>query len=125
MIEVPICLATAIYWLAMPEDFLMRSYGVLAPDAGHRLLVLQGAGILVSILVWFYGRWLLSARVELRAFRLFQEGLLLGDLFLVAWGIMALSVPGASAVTALAQVVMASLWGLIRVVFLYRTSIAQ
>ena len=70
--------------------------------------------------MWTYGRWIFSGRVELRPFRYLQEGLLLGDVFLVVEGLVALGLPGAWTAAALGQIGMAALWGGVRIVFLAR-----
>lgn len=119
-VEVPICLATAAFWLFAPGDFTALAFGVPG-SPGVNLLVWQLAGVLVSILGWTYGRWLFSGQVELRPFRFLQEGLLLGDVFLVAEGFVALGLPGASPASAAAQIFLATFWGAVRVVFLWRT----
>lgn len=121
-VEVPICFATAAWWVLAPGDFLALSFGV-APSPGAVLLVRQLAGVLFSLLVWTYGRWLFSGRVELRPFRFLQEGLLFGDVFLVLEGLVAFGLPGASPAAALGQIGMAALWGIVRIVFLARNTL--
>src|SRR5262245_49444642 len=117
LVEVPICFGTAAYWLMAPEHFLQMTFSARSADAVHAALVVQLAGVLFSILVWTYGRWLLSGRVELRPFRMFQEGLALGDVFLVAEAIgFERRTPALNG-----QIAMASFWLVVRLFFLWST----
>src|SRR5262249_15262092 len=88
LVEIPICVATSAYWALAPADFVTRTFGVAAVDGAHLALVRQLAGVVFSLLAWTYGRWLLSGSVELRPFRFLQEGLALGDVFLVVAAIV-------------------------------------
>ena len=88
-------------------------------DTGHHYLVLQGASTVATLFVWFYGRVLFAPSIDLRTFRYLQEGMALGDA-----GILTLSAYAALAArpdpdTLIAQVAMASVWGAIRVWFLW------
>jgi hypothetical protein len=119
LVEVPICLVTAGYWLFAPAQYLSQAYAVEA-DLAHAAVLRQLGFVLLSILVWFYGRWLLSGRVELRPFRYLQEGLALGDVFIIGAAVHALAVGQLGADMALAQIIPAGLWLAVRVVFLIR-----
>ena len=119
-IEIPICLGTAVYWLLTPGHFVGTTWGIDA-DAAHVGLSRQLAFVLLSILVWFYARMLLDPRTSLRTFRLFQEGLLLGDVLIILGAVVGASRGEMRSVMALAQAVPAALWGIVRVVFLVRT----
>lgn len=119
-LEIPICAGTVAYWILAPDHYVRRMFGGdVALDMGHRYLVLQAASTVLTLLVWFYGRVLFAASIDLRTFRYLQEGMALGDA-----GILALSAYLAIAArpdpgTLIAQVFMAALWGGIRVVFLW------
>lgn len=121
LVEIPICLATAGYWLLAPAHYLSQAYAIEA-DPTHAAVLRQLAFVLLSMLVWFYGRWLLSGRVELRPFRYLQEGLALGDLFIIGAAVHALVVGQLGASMALAQIIPAGLWLAVRVIFLTMTS---
>jgi len=117
-IEIPIVLATGVYWIVAPEHYTRMMFGVTA-DVGHHYLVLQSASTVLTLLVWFYARVLFAPSIDLRTFRYLQEGMALGDL-----GILGLSVYLALAAhpdvgMLVSQVFMAALWGSIRIVFLW------
>lgn len=125
LIEVPICLATAGFWLLAPEQYVAQAYGVEAGDVAHVGLLRQLAFVLLSILVWFYGRWLLSGTVEVRPFRYLQEGLALGDVFIIGGAIFAAASGELDVAMAVAQIIPAGVWLAVRVVFLQRYSNAR
>ena len=120
-LEIPICLATVLYWWLGTESYLKTTFGLDAADGVHVALVWQCAVVVGTVFVWFYGRWLLSPEVELRPFRWLQEGMAIGDVLLIVLGVRLLALPGAARAAAVAQIGMASLWLLVRVVFLFRT----
>jgi hypothetical protein len=120
LIEIPICLGTAGYWLFGGEHYV-RTTWALSADAGHHGLLRLQAGMLVSLLVWFYGRWLLAGVRELGVFRWFQEGLALGDVFLIAGAAYAGVRGEMSTAMSLAQAIPALIWFFVRVVFLVHT----
>jgi hypothetical protein len=124
LVEIPICFATGAYWLVAPGHYVQQTYGVAAPDAAHEGLTRQLAFVLLTVLVWTYGRWLASGRVELRPFRLLQEGLALGDVLIIAGAAHAASTSAMSPAMALAQSAPAAFWLAVRVVFLVRTQTA-
>jgi len=116
-IEIPICAATVVYGVVAPEHYVWKMFGITA-DTGHRYLVFQAASTVSTLLVWFYGRVLFAPSIDLRTFRYLQEGMAIGDL-----GILALSAYLAieghpDPATLVAQVVLAGLWGGLRVAFL-------
>ena len=119
LVEIPICLATAGYWLFAADHYVRTTFGVAA-DRGHIGLLRMQAGVLVSILVWFYGRWLIAGVRDLAAFRFFQEGLALGDVFIIVGAAYAASRGEVSVPMSLAQAVPAAFWLIVRVVFLAR-----
>lgn len=121
VVEVPLTLATGVYWLALTEQFVETMFGAGAACDASIALVVQLACVVLSLVVWFYGRWLLSGRVELRPFRYLQEGFALGDVALVALALGALRDGTGEAAAWSAQAGMAGLWLAVRIVFLART----
>jgi hypothetical protein len=109
-----------MFWLLAPEQYLSQAYGVTVGDRAHIGLLRQLAFMLLTILGWFYGRWLLSEAVELRPFRYLQEGLALGDVLIIGGAIYAATVGQLEAAAAVAQIIPAALWLAVRVVFLIR-----
>lgn len=120
LIEIPICFGTAAYWIVGGGHYVRETWA-LSADAGHLGLLRMQAGMLLSILVWFYGRWLTAGVRDLAAFRLFQEGLALGDVLIVLGVVFAVTRAEISLKMGLAQAVPAMLWLSVRVVFLLRT----
>jgi hypothetical protein len=121
LVEVPLTLATCVYWVVAGGSHLTAMYG--AASAPALALLTQLTGVVFSLVVWFYGRWLLSSRpVELRPFRYLQEGFALGDVFLVLAALDALRRGLGGPAVWIAQAAMAGLWLAVRVVFLVRTA---
>lgn len=119
LIEIPICVATAVYWIFGGAHYVRETWA-LSADAGHLGLLRMQAGVLLSILVWFYGRWLIAGVRDLAAFRFFQEGLALGDVFILVGAAFAVARGEVSSKMGLAQAGPAALWLVVRVVFLLR-----
>lgn len=117
-IEVPLCVAVGGFWLLAPEQYLSQAYGVEVGDRAHVGLLRQLAFTVLTILGWFYGRWLLGGPIELRPFRYFQEGLALGDVLIIANAVHAAAVGQLEGKAAVAQIIPAALWLAVRVVFL-------
>jgi hypothetical protein len=122
LLEVPICLATALFWLVCPDSALTSVHVLAHVDPVHVSLLAQIAIVVLAIFVWFYGRWLSSGRVELRPFRYLQEGMVLSDALLSWVAIAGLASGTMQTAPALAQITMASLWLIVRVAFLIRTA---
>lgn len=118
-VEVPICAATVAYWILLPDHYARTLFGDVMPDAGHRYLVLQAASTVGTLLVWFYGRVLFAPSIDLRTFRYLQEGMALGDAGILALSAYVVRVAHPDPGALIAQVLMAALWGTIRVVFLW------
>jgi hypothetical protein len=93
--------------------------GIASPGAAEVLLLRLYAGTVASLVFGFYA-WLLSRpAVHVPTFRAFQACLGLGDVFIVAASLAHLSTstrPGMLGV----QIGMATLWGIVRVVYLSR-----
>ena len=118
LVEVPLTLATCVYWLFFAEQFVETMFGAGAASPAALALVAQMTGVVLSLVVWFYGRWLSSGRVEVRAFRYLQEGFAAGDVVLIALAIDALRRGVGEPAAWAAQAAMAGSWLAIRVVFL-------
>lgn len=118
-VEIPICAATVAYWLIAPDRYVASLFGDAALGVAGRYLVMQGASVVLTMLVWFYGRVLFAPAIDRRTFCYLQEGLLLGDLGVLALSAYAVRAGHPDAATLVAQVAMATLWGAIRVAFLW------
>lgn len=118
IVELPLVGGTVGYWLLAPGDYLSQTLGIEAasPEVVHLLWLY--AGVVASLVFWFYLRLLASARIHLRTFRLYQEALLVGDVWIVAVGALMLRGAVGDPTMAAVQIGMATFWGLVRVVFL-------
>jgi len=117
-VEVPITLGSVAYWLAAPDTFLEQLLGAGDHSAAHGLLYMY-AGVVASLVGWLYVRFLLQPDLHLPSFRLFQEALLLGDVWIVAHVLVTLPSAGPPLQTAIAASSMAGFWGLVRAIYLY------
>lgn len=119
-VEIPICLGTCLLWLLAPGTYLGGLFGKRPHDVADYLLLQQSTAVVFSMFVYFYGRVLLSRRVDLRTFRYLQQALALGDVFVLgaSWAAYAYLAPRPEVL--FAQVAMAALWLGIRVLFLVR-----
>ncbi|MCW2944590.1 MAG: hypothetical protein JWR24_1307 [Actinoallomurus sp.] len=88
-VEIPICLGTCLLWLLAPAEYLGGFLGKRPHDVGDYLLLQQSTAVVFSMFVYFYGRVLVSRRVDLRTFRYLQEAMALGTVLalLVVTGI--------------------------------------
>ena len=105
-----------------PDEFLrsVYSFDEVVPPA--RALLVSYSGVVATLVFWFYARLLLSPTVHMPTFRSYQEALLLGDVWIVAtWG-YGLATGTEATVTGVVGTGLAAFWGLVRVVFLLRTS---
>ncbi len=119
-VELPIVAGTLAYWLIDPDAFLTGSMGVTDPGPPERYLLTMYAGVVGSLVFWFYARLLLTRPIDLRTFRLFQEALLLGDGLIVGATLWLSGDVDVQPAMATAQMGMASFWGAVRAVFLAR-----
>lgn len=118
-VELPIVAGTVGYWLVAPEAFLRDAFGLAAQPASA-LFVWQYAASVASMVLWLYGRLLFARTLNLAAFWLYQEALLVGDVGVVAVmtaGLLRGLLPTGTAAAALG---MALLWGTIRGVWLWQ-----
>jgi hypothetical protein len=111
-VEIPICLGTCLLWLLAPAQYLGGFLGKRPHDVADYLLLQQSTAVVFSMFVYFYGRVLVSRRVDLRTFRYLQQAMALGDVIVLGatWA--------AHADLLFAQTAMAALWLGIRVLFL-------
>jgi hypothetical protein len=119
-VEIPICLGTCLLWLLAPAEYLGGFLGRQPHDVADYLLLQQSTAVVFSMFVYFYGRVLLSGRVDVRTFRHLQEAMALGDVIVLAttWAAHAYLAPRTDLLVA--QTAMAALWLGIRVLFLIR-----
>jgi hypothetical protein len=119
-VEIPICLGTCLLWLLAPAEYLGGFLGERPHDVADYLLLQQSTAVVFSMFVYFYGRVLLSRRVDLRTFRYLQEAMALGDVIVLveSWAAHAYLAPRPDML--FAQVAMAALWLGVRVLFLIR-----
>jgi hypothetical protein len=119
-VEIPICLGTCLLWLLAPAQYLGGFLGKRPHDVADYLLLQQSSALVFSMFVYFYGRILLSGRVDVRTFRYLQEAMALGDVIVLAttWAAHAYLAPRPDLLVA--QTAMAALWLGIRVLFLIR-----
>lgn len=123
-VELPIVAGSVGYWLVAPEAFLRDAFGLEAQPACV-LLVWQYAASVASMVLWLYARLLFAPSLNLAAFWLYQEALLVGDVGVVAvmaTGLARGQLPQATATAALG---MAVLWGGIRAVWLWKNRAAR
>ncbi len=118
-VELPLVAGTLVFWIAQPDGFLTQSIGIAEPGPPERYLLQLYAGVVGTLVLWFYGRILLAPRIHLPSFRLLQEALALGDVVIVGLGISQWGGPAEPGMLA-AQIGMASFWGTLRVLFLLR-----
>jgi hypothetical protein len=65
-VEILICLGTCLLWLLAPAEYLGRFLGKRPHDVADYLLLQQSTAVVFPIFVYFYGRVLVSRRVDLR-----------------------------------------------------------
>jgi hypothetical protein len=124
VVELPLIAGTIVYLLAAPRAFALGAFGIEQLDAPVHTLLLSYASVVATAVGWFYGRLLLAPRIDLPTFRRYQEALLLGDLGVAAIWSWSLAVGAAHGAAPIAGLVMATFWGAIRVVFLFRVRVA-
>ncbi len=118
-LELPLVAITLALWLAAPETYLRDTVGIAQPGAAEVLLLRLYAGTVASLVFGFYAWMLAQSRVHGPTFRAFQVCLGVGDVALVAASLAHWS--HAAQHTMLAtQIAMATLWGVVRTVFLLR-----
>ena len=119
VVELPLVLGTLAFWLAAPATYLRDTVGIAAPGAAEILLLRLYAGTVGSLVFGFYA-WLLAQKaVHVATFRAFQASLGLGDVAIVLASLAAWSDSERHDMLGI-QIGMATLWGIIRLVFLIR-----
>lgn len=119
-IEIGICFATCLFWLLAPNDFLQKVYNIQGTEAlrnGHFLL-LQGGLVVFCAYVYLYTRLMLARPFPMQSFVYLQEAMALGDVLILILSFMMWKTSKPDPALWSAQVGMASLWLVIRMVFL-------
>ncbi|MFN7145318.1 MAG: hypothetical protein ACK4YP_16210 [Myxococcota bacterium] len=117
-LEIPLVGGTVLYWLLLPEAFLADALGLTDVRPEVLVLLFSYVSATVSSVVWLYARLLARPTVHWPTFRLYQEALLVGDVGVVftwAYGLATAPIPRGPA---LVSIVMAIVWGAVRVAFL-------
>jgi hypothetical protein len=120
-IELPLTAGACLYWTVAAPAHLETLFGPGTASPAALILLAQLAAVVFSLVVWFYGRWLLGrGDIQLRPFRYLQEGFAIGDVILIAVAAHCLWTGAGTPAPWLAQAGMAGLWLAVRVVFLVR-----
>lgn len=118
-LEIPLVAGTVLYWLLTPEAFVADALGLLDPRPEVLVLLFSYVSVTTSMVLWLYARLLARPAVHWPTFRLYQEALLVGDVGVVltwGWALAAAPIPRGPA---LASMAMATLWGCVRLAFLW------
>jgi len=120
-VEVPITLAVFGYWLVAPDAYLAMSLGNDAAANLHaRPLLHAYAGVVFSMVAWLYARFLLAKALHLPSFRLFQQALLIGDVWIVLQAVVAPPSDPTALQSAITAAGIAGFWGVVRSVWLFQ-----
>jgi len=123
-VEVPIVLATGVYWTFFGEQFMTSIYGK-GFEGVEKYLLQQYAAVICCYLGWFYGRWIFSSKdIRVTDFCYFQEAALLGDIYLVLSTYYNRHL-FANVGVMLAQAGAASFWGILRVIFMLQVHFSK
>lgn len=118
-VEIPLTLGAVIFWLFSPDVFLAQLLGENSAANQHaKPLLYSYAGVVFSLVLWMYTRLLLQKEVHIYSFCLFQEALLVGDIWIVINTLLNLPdapVPLHNATLAMA---LATFWGGVRSIYL-------
>jgi len=118
-IEVPLSLGAVAYWTFAPTTFLEQAIGGSDQLKAHAVPVLRGyAGVVFSMVAWLYVRFLCERRLDVRSFCLFQEALLIGDVWIVATQATHMPVDAALRSNAWLTCALAGFWGIVRLAYL-------
>ena len=118
-VEIAVCALSVIYWLGDPGGYLRDAYELVHIDNGHLGVLWQLAGLVFAIFVVFYSRILFASRTLLRPFAQLQEALVVGDVLSALAS--AVTAPSFASRNLWIALVMATLWGSLRVWFLVDT----
>ena len=118
-IEIPLTFGAIAFWLLAPMQYLAQALGENAAANLHaQPLLVSYAGVVFSMVGWIYLRFLLEKQIHIRSFCLFQEALLLGDIWIVVSLLSHLPEAGPVYDNALLTIGLASFWGAVRLVYL-------
>jgi hypothetical protein len=120
-IELPLTAGACLYWTVTPTAHVEAMFGAGAATPAALLVLAQLTAVVFSLVVWFYGRWLLGrGDVQLRPFRYLQEGFAIGDIVLIAMAAYCLWTRAGTPGLWIAQGAVAGAWLATRLVFLAR-----
>jgi hypothetical protein len=118
-IELPLTAGACLYWTLAAPRHLEAMFGPGTASPAALTVLAQLTAVVFSLVVWFYGRWLLGrGEVQLRPFRYLQEGFAIGDVVLIAVAAHCLRTGAGTPALWIAQLGMAGLWLAVRVLFL-------
>jgi hypothetical protein len=120
-VEVAICAATALSWIAAPEPFLRAVMGIESPDLRDHMVLLLGANTVLCAYVYLYARLLADRPFNRHAFRRLQEAMALGDVGILVASAVSCAQLSPDPLWMAGQIGMASVWLGIRVAWLVRT----
>ena len=119
-LEIFICLSTVLFWVIAPGDYLEGFYGLDADAPGPYFLLQQTGIVVFCVYVYMYTRLIRSKPFNLQAFKYLQEAMAIGDVFIVYAAVASYTQLQPDTTLFATQVGMATLWGVIRVVWLVR-----
>lgn len=115
-VEIPLMSLTILYWLALPYHYLKSVIGMTNPGRAERFLLVLYAGTTFT-LATYYAFILVEIPLNDLVFLVFQLVLLVGDVVIVVASTIYMITTFWSW-PLIAQVIMALIWGIYRVVFL-------
>lgn len=119
--EVPLTLGAVAFWLIAPASYLR---GLLGDDPvcneHARPLLYAYAGVVATMVGWQYARLLSRPSIDKRGFLVFQECLLLGDVWIVGQQLFAMATGAPSSPSNVTAMALAAIWGLVRARLLWR-----
>lgn len=119
--EIPLTLGAIAFWVMAPQAFLAQLLGENPVANSHaQPLLYNYAGVVFSLVAWLYTRFLLQKTLHIPSFCLFQEALLVGDLWIVLQVVLNMPTEAAPLQNALISAAMAGFWGSVRAVYLIK-----
>jgi hypothetical protein len=120
--EVLVCLATVLFWLVAPGDYLAGFYGLERGAPAPYLLLQQSSAVVFCAYVYLYAALLRMRPFPMAAFRRLQEAMAIGDVLVLGSAVAAWRQLQPEPALWWAQVGMATLWLTLRVLWLWRTA---